>query len=82
MPAQPRDDETFGDDMHYTSDATRSPEGNKGRLLAMQSPIFRHIMLGGLGLLVTLIRSIHYAAGPLYHGTPLHNHDMIGMTRE
>ena len=78
MPAQPRDDETFGDDMLYTSGTTGRPKGIRRPLLAMQSPIFRHIMLGGLGLLVTLI-SQFITLQVRFIMSPLHN-TMIGMT--
>ena len=79
MPAQPRDDETFGDDMLYTSGTTGRPKGIRRPLTGNAITDFPPHYARWARAIGYSDQSIHYAAGPLYHASPLHN-TMIGMT--
>ena len=79
MPARPRDDETFGDDMLYTSGTTGRPKGVRRQLSGNPITEFPAHYAKWAAALAYTDRSVHYAAGPLYHASPLHT-AMIGMT--
>lgn len=79
MPARPREDETFGDDMLYTSGTTGRPKGVRRQLSGNPITEFPAHYAKWAAALAYTDRSVHYAAGPLYHASPLHT-AMIGMT--
>jgi len=78
MPATPVTDESFGDDMLYTSGTTGRPKGVRrplsGGPITEYPAHYAHYAAAGYAN-----DSVHYSAGPLYHSSPIHT-TLIGMT--
>ena len=72
------EDETYGDDMLYTSGTTGRPKGVRrplsGSPIDEYPPHFTHYASAGYNE-----HSVHYSAGPLYHASPLHT-TIVAMT--